>query len=121
MTPLSRLPKVRSRPLMDAIRGMPCALRIATFLGQPCSHRDTVVGAHLRSGAKGMGSKESDLCVVAACHLCHDLYDGRDKRGLEIRASYPHAFHEQVQRAWAETLARLVEAGVVSVKGDAHG
>lgn len=117
MTRIARLPKVRSRTLLDAIRGMPCALRIATFVGQPCSSRETVVGAHIRTGAKGMGTKESDLCVVAACRLCHALLDGQDRRGVEIRAAYPHAFHEQVQRAWAETLARLVEAQVITVKG----
>lgn len=116
-TPLALLPKVRSRTLMDAMQHMPCSLRISTFLGQPCAPQATVVGAHLAVGGKGMASKTSDLCVVAACFTCHQLLDGVDKRGMAIRERYPAAFHEQVLRALAETHSRLLEAGVITVQG----
>lgn len=117
-TPLAFLPKIRSRALRQAIAGMPCALRLATFIGQPCAPQSTVVGAHLPVvGGKGMGTKVSDLEIVAACVTCHDLLDGRDHRGLAIREREPVAFHLQLIRAGAETRARLVEAGVIRVEG----
>lgn len=114
---LHLLPKVRSAALMSAIRGMPCALRLSTFLGEPCASVETVVGAHVGGSGKGMSTKVSDLCVVAACAKCHALLDRVDPRGMAIRDRYPAAFHEQVLRGLAETHARLVGLGIIIVEG----
>lgn len=112
------LPKVRSRTLLDACRHMPCTLRVASFVGQSCAPRDTVVGCHLPTIGKGVGTKVSDLFVAAGCARCHDLVDGRDKRLTEtIASNYPGAFMEQMMRANHETISRWVAMGLITVEG----
>lgn len=111
------LPKVRSPDLMAAIRGMPCELRLASFAGKSCAGRDTVVGCHVGSLGKGMGTKVSDLSVAAGCHLCHDLIDGRNAEGLRLAAAYPAAWSLQILRAVMATQARLVGEGIITVSG----
>lgn len=108
------LPKVRSPLLMSSINGMPCSLRIASFVGLPCAHEATVVGCHLPGIGKSMGSKVSDLHVAAGCQTCHDLIDGRDKRIEFIRANYPAALAERLLLALAETQARQVALGNIT-------
>lgn len=108
------LPKVRSTSLMASINGMPCSLRIASFIGQPCAPDATVVGCHLPGIGKSMGSKVSDLHVAAGCQTCHDLIDGRDPRGEFIRNAYPAAYFERLLKALAETQARQVGLGNIT-------
>lgn len=114
------LPKVRSEAIMRAMRGMPCALRVASFLpGGKCAARDTVVGCHLPTIGKGVATKVSDLFVAAGCARCHDIVDGRDLPARDyIMAKYPTAYMERLMRAGHETQARLVALGIIAVKGD---
>lgn len=107
------LPKVRSPALMQAMSQMPCCLRITSFIpGRRCSGQDTVVGAHLPTIGKGMGSKVTDLAVVAACHSCHDLIDGRDSAGRDfIMTTYPTAVVTRMLDGLVETHARLIGLG----------
>lgn len=112
----SRLPKVRSRELLDACRDMPCTLRIASFLGLPCEPQDTVVGCHLPTFGKGMSTKVSDLYVAAGCRLCHDLLDGRDPRGAQISDQYPAAFYERMMRGNHETIAHWIASGEILIR-----
>lgn len=107
------LPKVRSKRLMQECGQMPCTLRIAGFLGQPCSGSDTVVGCHLPVIGKGMSAKVSDLFVAAGCFTCHTILDG--KLGVELRHRYPAAYAERLLLALCETQARHVMAGLIEV------
>jgi hypothetical protein len=111
------LPKIRSVDLLDACRYMPCTLRIASFAGMRCAPQDTVVPCHLPTIGKGVSTKVSDLYVAAGCALCHDLVDGRDKRGFVIADTYPGAFAERLMRGNHETIARWVAMGLIEVKG----
>lgn len=114
------LPKIRSRSLLDAVRDMPCTLRIASFLpGGACSHQTTVVPCHLdRTIGKGMGAKVSDLFVAAGCFACHNLLDGRDRAGADyLMQNYPTAVMERCLRGLCETQSRWVEMGMIEVKG----
>ena len=113
------LPTVRSEPLMQAIEGMPCSLRIASFVpGLRCAPPETVVGCHLPGISKGVGHKNTDLAVAAGCSVCHDILDGRDRaRSDYIAANYPAALQERLNRALQETQARLVGLGIITVKG----
>lgn len=111
------LPKVRSRPLLDACQHMPCTLRIAGFIGMPCAHQGTVVGCHLPTIGKGWGTKVSDLFVAAGCQVCHDLLDGRDPRGFDIADRYPRAFYERLMRAGHETQSHWLAMGLIHVEG----
>jgi cytochrome c553 len=110
--------KVRSKALRAAIQGMPCSLRIASFAGQQCAPDETVVGCHLPTPEKGMSTKSSDLAIVAGCATCHDMLDGRNPLGLKAKAKFPGAYHQQLLFALTETQARLVEKGIINVKGD---
>lgn len=112
------LPKLRSDPLLAAIRGMPCALRISSFIpGYRCSHVDTVVPCHVRTIGKGMGTKVADLFVVAGCEHCHSLLDGRDARWHYLTEKYPAAVLQRVIEGLCETQTRLWMAGIITVAG----
>lgn len=106
--PLAWLPKVRSDAIRKAARNQPCALRLPGV----CNFNDeTTVLAHLPSTAKGMGTKSSDLHGVFACSSCHDAMD----RGTH---QMPYEdIQEAMLDALAETQARLVGAGIITVKG----
>jgi hypothetical protein len=116
---LHLLPKVRSSLLTKAVRRYPCSLRVSSFFpGHICAPQDTVVGCHVGGGG-GMGTKATDLAVVAGCLHCHDIIDGRDQKRLSyILQNYPTAFADRVLQALIETQARLVQDGIITVKGD---
>ena len=70
------------------------------------------------AGGKGIGTKVSDLCVVAGCDACHKLLDGRDGAGWDaLMNRYPAAVYLQIIRAINETQSRLLGAGLIKVKG----
>ena len=113
------LPKVRSARLLQAVRGMPCALRIASlYPGHRCAHVDTVVPCHLPTIGKGMGTKVSDLFVAAGCLHCHDILDGRDTMRRDYISEYcPTAFAKRLLDGLAETQSRWFEAGLIHIEG----
>ena len=108
------LPKVRSDALRRSATEMPCTLKLAGFAGHACTGRNTNVMAHLPVHGKGVGTKVSDLHMVCACAMCHDLLDARNTLGMKIRELYPHAYWEQITKAHAETLSRWVELGLIN-------
>ena len=116
-TPVALLPKLRSDDLIMATHDMPCSLRIASFLGRPCS--GSTMAVHLDMvGGKGIGTKVSDLAVVAGCDACHCLLDGRDGAGWRaLMENHRAAVLDRCIRGLAETQARLLEAGIITVKG----
>ena len=109
------LPKVRSDELMRLIREefTICTLRISSFIpGRNC--RGGICGCHLPTIGKGMGAKVTDLAVVAGCHACHDLLDGRDRAGADyLIANYPTAVATRMTDGLVETHSRLIEMGYV--------
>ena len=110
------LPKVRSERLMESIRGMPCTLRISSFVpGHKCASRETVVGCHLPTIGKGTRTKVTDLAVVAACFHCHNLLDRVDLRIDYIEMKFPAALAGRMLDALVETHAMLVSAGIITV------
>lgn len=114
---LAFLPKVESKVLRDECRHMPCTLRIASFLGIPCAPQETVVGAHVTSFGKGMGTKETDLALAAACVTCHDLADMRDDRWHILADRYGAAVEARIRGGILETLSMQLFAGNITVKG----
>jgi hypothetical protein len=113
------LPKVRSPALMAGVRGMPCALRLGTFLGRPCAPSDTVVACHLPVFGKGVATKVSDLFTVAGCSSCHEILDG--SLGVELRKRDPFAYMQRLLFALCETQARHVAEGRISVPDNQKG
>ncbi len=112
------LPKIRSEAIMQAMQHMPCSLRISSFIpGRKCSPQATVVGCHLPTIGKGMGTKTTDLAVAAGCQACHDLLDGRDRAGAEyLIQNMPTAVATRMTDALVETQARLVGMGIIKVE-----
>lgn len=112
------LPKVRSSRIMGAMRNYPCTVRVASFIpGETCAPQSTVVGAHLPVTGKGVGTKVTDLAVVACCATCHALMDGVDPRVHQIATLYPSAYHMRLLNALVETQALLLRDGVIKVDG----
>ena len=109
------LPKVRSEAIRKACENFPCSLRIASFIGLSCSGPNTVVGCHLPTDGKGIGTKVTDLSIAAGCQVCHDLLDGRDNRGRLIREKYPLGLADRIIRAQSETLTRLMMDGIIEI------
>ena len=109
-----RLPKVRSAALIQATHDMPCSLRLASLLLRPCE--GDVMAVHLdKAGGKGMGTKVSDLAVVAGCNACHCLLDGRDRSGWSILMDkHEKQVLAQCIRALLETQSRWVALGLIT-------
>lgn len=116
-TPVALLPKIRSDAIMSAAEGQPCAIRVASLIGKSCAGIETTVGCHLPVIGKGTGTKVTDLAVAFGCSVCHDIVDGRDKVAHDVMTTrYPAAYAYRLLNALVETQARLVEAGVITVK-----
>ena len=112
------LDKIRSQPLLDAIEGMPCTLRISSFIpGHSCSAVSTVVPVHIRTPGTGISTKPSELAAVAGCFNCHNLLDARDEKWRYLMENYPAAVLWRLVQALLETHARLQMAGIIEVKG----
>lgn len=110
------LPKIRSKKIMDEFKTLPCTLRIASFIpGHKCAGQDTVVGCHTGSMGKGMSTKTSDPLCVAGCLNCHDLLDGRDKRIFDVIEQHPAALLKRIVNAHHETLALLIQRGLIVI------
>jgi hypothetical protein len=71
--------------------------------------------AHLPGHGKGIGTKESDLHAVYACYLCHNYIDGRRRAGPQVLGDA--IVLDAMLRGLSETQARMVEAGLITVKG----
>lgn len=110
------LPKLRCEALRAACADMPCCARVSSLIpGHRCSASATVVGAHLPVAGKGMGSKVTDLAIVAACDNCHRLIDRVDPRWKWLADTYPAAFYDRLLNGWMETLTFWLDAGVLTI------
>ena len=101
--------RIESKAIRNAANGELCTVQIAGI----CRHStETTVLAHLPDESGGMGRKSDDLSGVFACDLCHDCIDGRRPWGGEYEAREWYQ-----RRAQVRTWRRLVELGIVSIKG----
>ena len=97
--------KIESKALRDSARGEMCTLRLDGCL----PGTETVVLAHAPgTGMKGIGMKVPDIMSMYACHNCHDIVDGR-KRGEWT--------YRDIVRAVSETIMRMIEKGLITIKG----
>lgn len=102
---------IQSRAIRHAARNEECAVEI---LGVCNGRVDTTVLAHFPDESRGAGRKPDDISAGFCCSACHDVIDGR--------APWPDEFEERYRewyfrRAQTRTIRRLVELGVVSIKG----
>jgi len=73
---------VAKKSLRTLAQGKPCYGR---FTGVCNGDPATTVLAHIRRGGiAGVGMKPDDLCALPLCSACHDLADGRARRGAEF-------------------------------------
>lgn len=102
---------IRSRRIREAARGQPCTIRLPGV----CNYNDeTTVFCHFSYASSGMGMKPSDLSGAFGCAKCHDAVDGRVSSFL-----YDEAVEWCKARGMAETWGRLVELGIVTIRGAA--
>lgn len=87
--------------------GRSCALQIHPYC---TGETESVVLAHLPSPWKAMALKSPDWWGVHACHVCHDIIDGRRRVDLP-----PGEIRDCIQRGLFRTWAQLIEEGVIVV------
>ena len=112
-------PKVRSKKITDSADGKPCTVRVSSFFpGYECSGEDTTVFSHFSGVTKGTSTKVSDLDGGFACFNCHAIVDGVDRKRLEyLMEKFPAALEARLRASVSETLAILIDEGIVVVKG----
>jgi hypothetical protein len=105
---LQKVPMIRSKAIREAANGEPCTV---------CDRNDgTTVFCHLNESwaGKGMGQKASDIAGFFGCTFCHDCYDRR----ITINSGYAMAHSDAyIMRAMYRTWVRLVEIGIITIKG----
>lgn len=101
--------RIESKRLRDAARGEDCTLNIAGV----CSYNSsTVVLAHLPDESHGIARKSDDISACFACDSCHSVIDGRVKYQFD-----PGDKEFYMRRAMVRTWRKLIEMGVVAIKG----
>ena len=90
--------------ITKSARGRACQLRLDGCVSG--GENPTTVLAHLNGG--GMGMKENDIHGMYACHICHDIIDGRRL------TNYEHEWLELEQlRAVVRTQRILLKEGLI--------
>jgi hypothetical protein len=92
----------RSKKILKSAKGENCTLRLVGI----CNfNSETTVAAHI-GRSRGMGIKCSDICIVYACSNCHREIDSHS------RSTYA----DDINRAWEETLEKLVDKELISLR-----
>lgn len=109
--------KVRSRKIRDAAAGRACTIRVSSFVpGHTCSDPSTSVLCHFGGSTKGTGTKVSDLDAGFGCFNCHQIIDGPDKTRRDyLMSKYPSAVENRLRASVSETLAILLDEGILTV------
>lgn len=113
--------KVRSKTITDAASGKPCTVRVSSFYpGHRCADDGTTVFCHFGGVTKGTSTKVSDLDGGFGCVNCHAIVDGVDRKRLAyLVEKYPAAIEARMRQSVSETLAILVDEGIVVIpKGE---
>ncbi len=94
---------IRSKAIRQSARGQPCTVHAPGCTGD----NETTVWAHsnLQLHGKGMGLKAHDIFGCYACVSCHAWLDQRKPDWREL-----------FWGAFALSLIRLVEIGIIEVK-----
>lgn len=100
----------RSRPLLDAVRSLPCQFQIegvceGGVASDPCH-------SNFAKHGKGKSLKAHDCFVAAGCRACHREVDQGHRFNREERI-------ELWQRAFERTLLLLWQRGLLSVRSGA--
>jgi len=104
-------PGIRSDPMKNAAAAEDCTLQIAGV----CKNRvETTVLCHLPDESSGRGLKSDDISSCFGCFDCHALIDGASHLWPEGEYVYREWY---LRRAQTRTLRRLIEMGIISIKG----
>ena len=96
-----------SNAIRKSAKGEDCTLNIAGV----CNYdNSTTVLCHFPSETSGKGKKSTDFSAGYGCCRCHDVIDGRVKYSGNDLDFY-------MRRSQTRTLHRLMEKGLVTVKG----
>lgn len=103
--------KIKSQAMRDSAKNEDCTLQI---LGVCNGDSSTVVLAHIPDGEGGiMGGKVDDISACYACSACHAVIDGQVKWPEDEVVVDHWYFHRAVIR----TLRRMVDKGIITIKG----
>jgi hypothetical protein len=114
---MKRSPMKASRPAMTPLRlsakDEQCTLNVASVCNYDPS---TVALCHLPFiGGAGGGQKTDDYCAAYGCSACHDWIDNRDGVHPLAERLYYGA------RGMIRTLRRMIQKGLITVKGLSPG
>jgi hypothetical protein len=100
---------IKSKALRDSARDEFCCLNIVGICNGDTM---TTVLCHLPDESHGMALKADDISSCYGCSACHAAIDGRLKVELsgEEREFY-------LRRAQVRTLRKMVEKGLIAIKG----
>ena len=100
---------IKSKAVRGSAMGEACTLQIARVCNGDWT---TTVLAHLPDETNGTGTKSDDISACYACHTCHQLIDtpGGPRLSSEDREWY-------MRRAMIRTWRRLIQTGIVTIKG----
>ena len=99
---------MKSQKIRDSARGEACTLQIA---GVCNGDTETTVLCHFPDESNGMGTKSDDISAGYGCSSCHLVADGVENTEWEV-------FHDfYMRRSQKRTLDRLIEKGIVIIKG----
>ena len=98
---------MQSKKIRQSARDEDCSLRISPN----CQDGETVVLCHIGRN-RGMGIKCADYFAIYACSNCHDILDGRVDGHL-----MDYELDGEKLRALEETQGKLVNKGLITVKG----
>lgn len=101
--------RIESQHIRRAAQGELCMVQI---MGICCHDTATTVLAHLPDESGGMGRKSDDLAAVFSCWACHDAIDGR-RPWPDVEATREWYLRRAMVRTWR----RLVEMGVITIRG----
>ncbi|QJQ93935.1 MULTISPECIES: nuclease domain-containing protein [Halomonadaceae] len=101
--------KIKSNAIRQAARAERCTFEI---VGVCNGDEATTVFAHLPDETNGMGTKSCDLSGAFGCSACHDAIDDRTQPMI---AEQEREWY--MRRAQTRTWRRLIELGVITIKG----
>ena len=98
-----------SKNIRNSARDEMCTLQIAGVCNYDTS---TTILAHFPDETKGIGKKSDDISAGFCCSSCHDVIDMRvrNKHFKENEDFY-------LRRAQTRTIKRLIELGIITIKG----
>lgn len=99
---------IRSRKIRESARGEDCTMNSPRCNYDPAT--SSWCHSNFQEHGKGVGHKAHDIMGFIGCSGCHYWFDIESRRGVS-KPERALAFY----RAWAKSIIRLFEKGVIKI------